>query len=83
MASRQRSRGPRKHALDPSTSYSPELNPVEHLWEHLREKHFSNFACASLDVVIDKLCVGLTQLEADPEYLRSMTYFPHFRQREI
>ena len=22
--------------------YSPELNPVEHLWDHVREKHFAN-----------------------------------------
>lgn len=22
--------------------YSPELNPVEHVWEHLRENHFGN-----------------------------------------
>jgi hypothetical protein len=25
------------------------------------------------------VCEGLNQLEADPERLRSMTYFPHFR----
>ena len=60
-------------------AYSPELNPVEHLWEHLREKHFPNLACSSLDEVTDKLCTGLTQLEAEPELLRSMTFFPHFR----
>lgn len=59
--------------------YSPELNPVEHLWEHLREKQFPNLACSSLEEVTDKLCTGLMQLEAEPELLRSMTYFPHFR----
>jgi hypothetical protein len=25
------------------------------------------------------VCDGLNQLEANPERLRSMTYFPHFR----
>ncbi len=65
--------------LIPQPAYSPELNPVEHLWEHLREKHFPNFACSSLDEVIDKRCEGLTQLESEPKRLRSMTYFPHFR----
>ena len=60
-------------------AYSPELNPVEHVWEELREKHLSNLALASLDEVIDKVCEGLNQLEADPERLRSLTYFPHFR----
>ncbi len=60
-------------------AYSPELNPVEHVWEELREKQFSNLAFASLDEVIDKVCQGLNQLEADPDFLRSLTYFPHFR----
>jgi hypothetical protein len=30
-------------------AYSLELNPVEHLWEELREKAFSNHAFESLD----------------------------------
>jgi hypothetical protein len=60
-------------------AYSPELNPVEHVWEEVREKHLANLALASLDEVIDKVCDGLNQLEANPERLRSMTYFPHFR----
>ena len=60
-------------------AYSPELNPVEHVWEEVREKHLANLALASLDEVIDKVCDGLNQLEADPQRLRSMTYFPHFR----
>ncbi len=60
-------------------AYSPELNPVEHVWEELREKQLANRALPTLDDVIDKVCDGLNQLEADPERLRSMTYFPHFR----
>ena len=60
-------------------AYSPELNPVEHVWEELREKQLPNLALPSLDEVIDKVCEGLNQLEADPEHLRSLTYFPHFR----
>jgi hypothetical protein len=60
-------------------AHSPELNPVEHVWEERREKHLPNLALASLEDVMDKLCAGLNQLEADSERLRSMTYFPHFR----
>lgn len=60
-------------------AYSPELDPTEHVWEDLREKQFSNVAAASLDEVIDRLCDGLIQLEAQPKRLRSMTYFPHFK----
>ena len=33
-------------------AYSPELNPVEHVWEELREKHLPNLALASLDVTV-------------------------------
>ena len=60
-------------------AYSPELNPVEHVWEEIREKQLPNLALATLEEVIDKVCDGLRQLEAAPERLRSMTYFPHFR----
>ena len=43
-------------------SYSPELNPVEHLWEELREKYFPNKAFKSLDAVEQALCKGLREL---------------------
>lgn len=68
---------PENIRLIPQPPYSPELNPVEHLWDHLREKKLPNCACSSLEEVIDKVCEGLLQLE--PEQIRSMTYFPHFR----
>lgn len=70
---------PENIRLIPQPPYSPELNPAEHLWEHLREKKFPNRACSSLEEVIDHVCEGLIELEAQPERLRSMTYFPHFR----
>ena len=70
---------PENIRLIPQPPYSPELNPVEHVWEDLREKQFPNVASSSLDEVIDRLCDGLTQLESEPKRLHSMTYFPHFR----
>ena len=60
-------------------AYSPELNPVEHLWDEIREKAFYNRAYESLDAVIDTLCKQLLRLEDNSKLLRSMTYFPHFR----
>ncbi len=65
--------------LLPQPAHSPELNPVEHIWEELREKHFHNRAFPSLDAVEETLIVGLNQLDKDPDRVRSMTYFPHFR----
>jgi len=70
---------PENIRLIPQPAYSPELNPVEHIWEDLREKQLSNLALATLDEVVEKVCDGLKVLESDLERLRSMTYFPHFR----
>jgi putative transposase len=70
---------PENIRLIPQPAYSPELNPVEHVWEELREKQLCNLALPSLDAVIARVCEGLNQLEDDPERLRSLTYFPHFR----
>lgn len=70
---------PENIRLIPQPAYSPELNPVEHIWEELREKAFSNRVFASLDAVIDTLCEQLRQLEDNSMLLHSMTYFPHFR----
>jgi transposase len=71
---------PENIRLLPQPAYSPELNPVEHIWDELRENAFSNRAFKSLDAVIDRLCDELQQLEDNSKLIRSMTYFPHFRK---
>ena len=58
-------------------AHSPELNPVEHIWEELREKSFPNKAFRSLDDVEEALCEGLGAFYADPAKLRSLTNFPY------
>jgi len=60
-------------------AYSPEVNPVEHLWEELREKYLHNLVFPSLEDLIEVLCQALTELIDDKERLRSMMFFPHFR----
>jgi hypothetical protein len=60
-------------------AYSPELNPVEHVWDYLRENYFHNWAAPTLKQVIEVLIDGLQLLAADIERLRSMTNFPHLR----
>ena len=57
--------------------YSPEVNPVEHVWDELREKYFHNRVFPSLEALIDVLCQGLNDLANDPKRLRSLTGFPH------
>src|SRR5437016_8793403 len=48
---------PENIRLIPQPAYSPELNPVEHIWDELREKYFHNRVFSSLDRLIDVLCV--------------------------
>jgi hypothetical protein len=60
-------------------AYSPELNPVEHIWEKIREKPLHNLSLPSLDKLIERLCQALSVLTEKKDRLRSLTFFPHFR----
>jgi len=57
-------------------SYSPELNPQEHIWDELREKHFHNQAFDSIDALEDRSVEGLLHLEQHPEIVKSITAWP-------
>jgi len=46
---------PQSMRLLPLSPYAPELNPVEHEWDELREKHFHNRDLGSLDALEDQL----------------------------
>ena len=60
-------------------AHSPEVNPVERVWDELREKYFHNRIFSSLDALIDRLCQGLTDLADDADRVRSLTGFPHLK----
>lgn len=60
-------------ALSP---YAPELNPVEHLWDELREKCFHDKVFASNGALEDDLAMGLLAMENTPEVIRSITNWP-------
>lgn len=66
---------PEKIALVFQPPYSPELNPVEHIWTYLRDNTFKNTNYGSLDEVVDVLAQGLKQLHQQPDIVRSMTCF--------
>lgn len=53
--------------------YSPELTPVEHLWDEPREKHFHNRVFDSLDAVEDHLVNSLHNFELDRPRIHSIT----------
>lgn len=52
--------------------YSLELNPVEHLWDKLREKYFHNRTFDSLGKLEDQLVNGLAGMECDTLRIQSI-----------
>lgn len=56
--------------------YSPELNPVEHLWDDLREKSFHNVVFNSIDALEDHLEEALRNMENDQDRIRSIVAWP-------
>jgi transposase len=55
--------------------YSPELNPVENIWEEVREKSFPNLAFESMDQLEEHLVEALLRLENDPVTVQSIAGF--------
>jgi hypothetical protein len=62
--------------LLPLPPYSPELNPVEHLWDDLREKAFYNRIFDSIDALELHLESSLRALELDHPRVRSIVAWP-------
>lgn len=62
--------------LIPLPPYSPELNPVEHLWDEISEKWFGNLVFDSLRAVEDRLVEALATLENNPQRVKPMVAFP-------
>ena len=56
--------------------YAPELNPVEHIWDELREKFFHNRVFKSLDALEDHLMGALKHLERNVSTVRSIVSWP-------
>jgi transposase len=66
---------PENMRLEALPPYSPQLNPVEHIWEEIREKWFANEVFDSLDVVEDRLVEAFVALENNRELVASTTGF--------
>ena len=49
---------PANMTLVPLPPYSPELNPIERFWQHLKDRWLSNRIFDTLDAVIDACCLA-------------------------
>jgi transposase len=65
--------------LIPLPPWSPQLNPVEHLWDEVREKWFANRVFASMTALEEQVVTALTILESDPQRTASLTGFDWIR----
>jgi transposase len=58
--------------LLPLPPYAPELNPVEHVWDELREKFFHSKVFNSLHALENQLIVALQHAEKNSEQIKSI-----------
>ena len=62
--------------LLPLPPYAPELNPIEHIWDELREKCFHNKVFNSINALEDDLAMGLLAMENTPSVIQSIALWP-------
>ena len=52
--------------------YSPELNPVEQIWQQLRKSHFSNRCFAGYEEIMEVYCQAWNAFTERPEVIQSL-----------
>jgi transposase len=72
MAHHEQARRPRQHHADLLPSRAPELNPVENVWQYLRQNWLSNTVFENYDAIIDAACAAWRKLIAQPETITSI-----------
>lgn len=53
-------------------SRSPELNPVENIWQYMRANWLSNTVFESYDAVVDAACQAWNRMIAEPDTITSI-----------
>ena len=75
-----RLRVPANITLVPLPSYSPQLNPVERVWEYVRERFLSHRLHSDYEAVVDAACRAWNRLTAEPGRLLSLCAYPWIQQ---
>ncbi len=66
-------RVPKNVSLLHPPPYSPELNPVENIWQFLRQNHLGNRVFESYAAIVDACCAAWNALVAEPGRITSIT----------
>ncbi len=65
-------RVPQNVSLLPLPPYSPELNPVENIWQFLRQNHLSNRVFKNYNDILDASCAAWNALVEEPKRIASI-----------
>ena len=60
----------------PLPPYSPELNPVERVWEYLKERYLSHRLHNDYEAIVDAACIAWNKMTGDAGRLTSLTWLP-------
>ena len=60
----------------PLPPYSPELNPVERVWLHLKERFLSHRLHADYDAIVEAASSAWNNLAAETGRLTSLSSYP-------
>lgn len=52
--------------------YSPDLNPIEQLWNHLKASYLGNKAAKTFDELDERICKALLAMIQQPDKIRSL-----------
>jgi transposase len=65
-------RVPDNITLLPLPPYSPELNPVENVWQFLRQNYLANRVYETYEAIVDACCDAWNALAAAPNRIKSI-----------
>jgi len=65
-------RVPENISLLAQPPYSPELNPVENVWQFLRQNYLANRVYDTYTAIVDACCDAWNALTADPGRIQSI-----------
>jgi len=68
-----RLRVPDNISLLPLPPYSPELNPVENIWQFLRQNYLANRVFDTYDAIVDACCDAWNALRNAPGQIQTIT----------
>jgi transposase len=71
---------PANVTLVPLPPYSPQLNPMERVWLHLRERHLSLRILDDTEAILDACCIAWNHLLDDAQRLRSLCFYPWIKK---